>query len=240
MREWFTSLDGVPFEAFGTNHVIMLIIYITGIILLLTTYKKIISNQLMYNAVRWILFGLLVLSEVSYQTWTAVNGIWSLAEHTPMHLCGIAGITGAIALVTHNKKLIIITFFIGFIPAFLALVTPELPYDFPHFRFWKFFVHHIAISWTGIFLVVTSNVKITFKSMLESYGYLIMYAAIIGFIINPWLDANYLYLSATPEASTPLDLLGSGIGYYINLCLLGLIVFTALYGLYKLFRRIEK
>lgn len=173
----------------------MLILYFIGLVILLLTYKGIRASPSTYNFIRWTLFGLLVLSELSYQVWAAVNGIWNLRDHMPLHLCGIAGITGAIALATHNKMLITITFFIGFIPAFLALVTPELPYDYPHFRFWKSFIHHMTISWAGIFPVVTSSVKITFKSTLEAYGYLLLYAAVVGFFINPVLDSNYLYLS---------------------------------------------
>ncbi len=236
MGNWL-SLGGEPFIAFGSSHIVMLLIYFSGIMLFVIFIKKVLSNTYLYNTIRWILFSLLILSEVSYQTWTALTGIWSLQEHTPLHLCGVAGITGAIALVTHNRKLIQVTFFIGLIPAFLALVTPELPYDYPHYRFWKFFVHHTAISWTSIFLVATSSLKIKFKSLLEVYGYLLIYAIIIGFFINPLLNSNYLYLSHTPTATTPLDVLGSGIWYYVNLCGLAFIVFFVQLQIYKLLKR---
>lgn len=237
MGDWFNEQHGEPFIAFGTSHITALIIYFTGLILLFITYKNVKNSDTLYNALRWALFVILVISEISYQTYTITNGIWSLQEHIPLHLCGIASITGAIALITQNKALINLTFFIGLIPAFAALVTPELPYDFPHFRFWKFFVHHMAISWVSIFLLLTSSVKVTFKSALHAYGLLLIYAAIIGFLINPYLESNYLFLSATPTASTPLDLLGEGVWYYVNLCLLGIAVFLWQFGLFKLLRK---
>ncbi|QKY71003.1 TIGR02206 family membrane protein [Lentibacillus sp. CBA3610] len=233
----FLEEHGEPFTAFGSSHLIALFIYFAGITIFLLFAKKILYNRSVYNTIRWSLFSLLVLSEVSYQTYTALNGIWSLADHIFLHLCGIAGITGAIALINHNKLLIQITFFIGLVPAFLALVTPELPYDFPHYRYLKFFVHHTAISWTSIFLVVSNNVTITFKTLLKTYGYVLIYAAIIGFFVNPLLGSNYLYLSHTPTANTPLDLLGSGIWYYVNLCILAFVVFFVQYKLYRLFTR---
>ncbi|MFD1037721.1 TIGR02206 family membrane protein [Virgibacillus byunsanensis] len=239
MGEWFTTLYGDSFAPFGTSHLIVLFIYLAGIILLLITYKKIISSNYLYNTLRWFFFSLLILSELGYQAWSIHNGIWSLREYIPLHLCGIASIIAAAALATHNKKLIYITFFIGLIPSLLALITPELPYGYPHFRFWKLFIHHIAISWVSIFLVATNPIKITFKAMVETYGYLLIYAAIIGFLINPWLNSNYLYLSTTPTTSTPLDLLGSGFWYYVNLCLLGLIVLIGQFGLYKLFKKVS-
>jgi|SRR5699024_10448541 hypothetical integral membrane protein (TIGR02206 family) len=240
MTNIFLEKNGEPFTAFGTSHVIALIIYLLGIVIFLSFSKKIFNHATIYKTIRWSLFSLLVLSEVSYQTYTALNGIWSLGEHMFLHLCGVAGITGAIALIYHNKKLIQITFFIGLIPSFLALVTPELPYDFPHYRYLKFFIHHITISWTSVFLVVSSHVTITFQSFLKTYGYLLIYAALIGFLVNPLLDSNYLYLSHTPTASTPLDLLGSGVWYYVNLCILAFVVFLAQYLVYRAVTRDKK
>lgn len=237
MVDWFVGLDGKPFIAFGPSHIIMLAIYLLGLVLFFISLNKIRGNSTIYNILRWLLFGTLVMSELTYHIWAAVNSVWSLKEHIPLHLCGITGITGAIALFTHNEKLIRITFFFGLVPAFLAVVTPELPYDFPHFRYWKFFIHHIFISWISLFLVTANSTKITFKLMLESYGYILLYACLIGFIINPLLGSNYLYLSNTPTASTPLDLLGSGLIYYFNLCLIAFIVFFVQYKVYNFFTR---
>ncbi|RDW14975.1 TIGR02206 family membrane protein [Oceanobacillus chungangensis] len=234
LQEWFMNIDGNPFVSFGTSHLIMILIYVIGIIFFFFTRKHIVANQFIYNLIRWSLFSILVLSEISYQIWTATNGIWSLSEYIPLHLCGIASIIGAIALASLNRKLIIISFFIGFIPAFLAIITPELLYEFPHFRFLQFFVSHLAISWTGIFLLTTRSIKVTFKSMLETYAYVLIYSGIIGFVVNPLLGSNYLYLASPPAASTPLDLLGSGVWYYVNLCLLAYVVFFGLWLVVKL------
>ncbi|MFD1360931.1 YwaF family protein [Lentibacillus salinarum] len=233
----FLEANGEPFNAFGASHIIALLIYFAGVAVFLSLAKKILNNPAAYNMIRWSLFTILILSEVSYQTYTALNGIWSLREHLFLHLCGIAGITVAIALINHNKRLIQITFFIGLIPSFLALVTPELPFDFPHYRYLKFFIHHMTISWTSIFLVVSSHVTITFKSFLKTYGYLLIYAVLIGFLVNPLLGSNYLYLSHTPTASTPLDLLGTGTWYYVRLILLAFAVFFVQYVIYRLVTR---
>ncbi|SFE18675.1 conserved hypothetical integral membrane protein TIGR02206 [Lentibacillus persicus] len=237
MERIFLEEHGEPFTAFGASHLAALFIYFAGIVVFLIFSKKITGNTLAYSIIRWSLFSLLILSEVSYQTYTALNGIWSLADHIFLHLCGIAGITGAIALITHNKMLIQITFFIGLVPAFLALLTPELPYDLPHYRYIKFFIHHTVISWTSLFLVVTSGVTISFKSFLKTYGLLLVYAAVIGFLVNPLLGSNYLYLAHTPTANTPLDLLGSGVWYYINLCVLAFVVFAVQFLAYRFFTR---
>ncbi|RDW16005.1 TIGR02206 family membrane protein [Oceanobacillus arenosus] len=233
MKEWFMTIDGDPFISFGTSHFVMILIYVIGLILFFLVRKRIGLGSRTYNIIRWSLFSTLVLSEVSYQIWTATNGIWSVSEYIPLHLCGIASIICAIALASLNRRLIVIAFFIGSIPALLAIITPELLYDFPHFRFMQFFISHLAISWTGIFLLATSSIKVTFMSMLETYVYLLIYAAIIGFVVNPLLGSNYLYLANKPTTHTPLDLLGSGVWYYANLCLVGFGVFLGMWLVVK-------
>lgn len=236
MNEWFGSSVIEPFTLFGLAHMLIIILYFIGIILFLTTYKR-IMNSYFHRFLRWAFFTVLIISEVSYQVWTGVNGMWSFSENLPLHLCSAAGIITAIALATLNKRIITIAFFIGFASAFLAIVTPELPYHYTHFRFWNFFIQHLAISWASVFLVLTNQVKITLKSTLAAYACLLIYAMIVGFFVNPLLNANYLFLSNAPNSNTILDLFGNGIWYYVNLCLLALVVFVGLYGVDKMFFR---
>lgn len=233
MNAWFGSSVIEPFTLFGIAHLLIIILYFLGIIFFLISHNKVRNSSILHRFLQWMFFTVLILSEITYQVWTGVNGMWSLSENLPLHLCSAAGIVTAIALATLNRKIITIAFFIGFAPAFLAIVTPELPYHYTHFRFWNFFIQHLAISWASVFLVLTSKVKITLKSTLASYSCLLIYAMIVGFFINPLLNANYLFLSHIPTSNTMLDLLGSGIWYYVNLCLLTLVIFIGLYGLGK-------
>lgn len=236
MKDWFLTLKGEPFTAFGTSHFTMLFLYAACVFLLLIFRKNIIHNNSAFQRIRWILFTILIASESSYQIWTAIHGIWF--KNLPFHLCGVAGIIGAIALFTLHRKLIAIIFFIGLIPAFLAILTPELLYDFPNFRYFKFFFHHIAISVTSIFLAMTSKPgTITMKSMLETYFYLVLYALFVGFIINPSLETNYLYLTETPTTSSPLDLFGEGMMYRINLGIIAFIIFYVQLVAFRFFKK---
>ncbi|UFU00638.1 TIGR02206 family membrane protein [Radiobacillus kanasensis] len=237
MSTWFGPSIHQTFTPFSPSHLIMLAIYVVGVLFMIIYYREINLQLKLYQTLRWGLFALLITSELTYQVWAAVNDVWNFRDHMPLHLCGIASITAMFALYTKNSKLIAITFFIGIVPAFLALITPELPYGYDHYRFWKFFIHHIVISWSGLFLVLTSTVRITLRSVLSSYVYLLVYAFVIGVYVNPALESNYLYLSNKPTASTPLDLLGSGLVYYFNLCLLALVVFLLLYGVYTIFQK---
>ncbi|WP_449343033.1 YwaF family protein [Thalassobacillus hwangdonensis] len=233
MNEWFEVGSDYTFYSYGTSHIITLIAFSLMILFFLTCSRWIQSHRTVMNGIRYTLVVILFASEVSYQTWAATNGVWNTADHLPLHLCGIASFLAIIALLTYHTKLIQIVFFIGIVPAMMAVITPDLPFDYQHFRFWKFFLHHMAITWASVFLIMMTPVKITWKSMFETFGYLVMYAILMG-ILNTRIDSNYLYLNNTPESGTPLNVLGDGIWYIVNLTLLTFSIFVVLVLIYKI------
>lgn len=235
MENWFGPGSPHDFQLFSISHLIVLAIAFVGLVVLFIVRARWQEKAQPFQWVRWALFSLLLLSELSYQTWTTVNGLWSFQGHVPLHLCGIASITAMIGLLTLHKTWIQISFFIGILPAFLALVTPDLPHDYHHYRFWKFFVHHTAIPWACLFLALVKPAAITLHSVFFVYFSLVVYALLIGFIINPLSGANYLYLTQTPAAATPLSLFGNGIWYYLNLGLTAFFLFLGQYFLWKKF-----
>lgn len=235
MDSWFGTTSQHYFMPFSTSHLIVLAVAALGIILLFLFRKKIVAQSRSFQFLRWILFFLLLLSEGSYQYWTLSNGLWNFAGHVPLHLCGIASITAMIGLLTMRRSWIQISFYIGIVPAFLALVTPDLPYDYHHFRFWKFFVHHTAISWASLFLALAKPGTITLRSVFKVFFLLVAYALVIGFLVNPLTGANYLYLSQLPDAVTPLRFFGEGVWYYLNLGITALLLFLLQYFLWNRF-----
>jgi hypothetical integral membrane protein (TIGR02206 family) len=240
MENWFDGTAHDRFTFFGTSHIVMIILYFLVLIALLYSYKKILAEPFLLSAVRWSLAGFLLLLETTYQIWMAVNDMWHPSHSLPLQICSMAVILAIIALVTLNKNMIIITFFVGFIPAGLTIITPELTFDYPHYRFWHFFLHHIILSWVSLYLVLVYKVKITFKTTLAAFGALLLYALVIGAFINPMFGGNYLFLSESPENETLINFLGSGIIYIVNLVIVGFAVFIISFGIYKLAIRLRE
>ncbi|WP_176140535.1 YwaF family protein [Halobacillus salinus] len=236
MNNWFETYSSHPFEPFTLSHWTVLILFLAGILFILISAGQMAKKPQMSLYMRIFLFTCLLVSEVSYQIWAVTNGVWSMALYIPFHLCGVASIIGMITLVTYHPKLIKLNYFIGIIPALIALITPDLLYDYHHFRFWKFFLHHMAIIWTSLFLVVTTGVRITWRTTLKAYLWLVVYGVIVG-MINTALDANYMYLDRPPGANTPLDYIGDGIWYYLNLGVIALCVFVLMKLLYRPFKK---
>ncbi|WP_033543805.1 YwaF family protein [Planococcus sp. CAU13] len=235
MDSWFGLTSQHYFTPFSASHLTVIGVAALGIILLLAFRKHLTAESRLFKLLRWTLFSILLACELSYQYWTVSNGIWNFASHAPLHLCGIAAITAMVGLVTLRKVWFQISFFIGIVPAFLALVTPDMPYDYQHFRFWMFFMQHTAIPWASLLMAVSKPENITLRSVFKVFLLLIAYAVIIGFIINPLTGANYLYLSQLPTADTLLSFFGDGVWYYLNLGITALLVFLLQFFLWNRF-----
>lgn len=235
METWFAATSTHPFIPFSLNHLLALAIAVTGIFALVAARKGLKEQKRLFQSLRWPLLVILIISEISYHYWAITNNVWSFGGQMPLHLCGIASLTAMIGLLTMRPLWIQVSFYIGIVPAFLALITPELPYDYEHFRFWKFFVHHIAIPWSCLFLALSRPAAITLPSVFSSYVLVLAYAALIGFWVNPWSDSNFLYLMQRPTTTSPLDFFGDGLWYYINLCLTALLLFFCQYLAFRKF-----
>lgn len=233
MDSWFGLTSQHYFTPFSASHLIMLGTAILGITLLIVFRKRLSPESQAFTLLRLTLLFILLACEITYQYWTISNGIWNFASHVPLHLCGIASLTAMIGLVTLNKHWIQILFFIGIVPSFLALVTPDMPYDYQHYRFWMFFVQHTAIPWASLLMAASKPETLTLRSVFKVFLLLVAYALIVGFIINPLTGANYLYLSQLPTADTLLSFFGDGVWYYLNLGITALVIFLLQFYLWN-------
>ncbi|MDQ0429861.1 putative integral membrane protein (TIGR02206 family) [Planomicrobium stackebrandtii] len=235
METWFAATSTHSFNPFSWNHLFILAIAAIGIILLISVKERLKEEKKLFRSLRWPLLAILIISEFSYHYWAITNEVWHFSGRMPLHLCGIASLTAMIGLLTMRPLWIQLSFFIGIVPAFLALITPDLPYDYQHFRFWKFFVHHVAIPWSCLFLALCRPNAITLRSVFSTYALVLAYAALIGFWINPLTESNFLYLMQRPKTTSPLDFFGEGLWYYINLCLAAFLLFFVQYLVFRKF-----
>lgn len=235
MDSWFGITSEQYFVPFSTSHIIVLSVALLGILLLLLFRERLRKESRSFQILRWVLFSVLVLCELSYQYWTISNEIWYFSRHVPLHLCGVASLIAMIGLLTLRKSWIQISFFIGIVPSFLALVTPDMPYDYHHYRFWVFFILHMSIPWASLLLALPKPEIISLRSVFKVFGLLVAYAVVIGFLVNPLTGSNYLYLSQLPAADTLLSFFGDGIWYYLNLGITALVLFLLQFFLWNRF-----
>ena len=177
----------------------------------------------------WIRRGLAVVlfgSGVTFVVLDAIAGVpWT--SIAPLHLCDIAEVIGTAALMSRDELAFELLYFWGLVGALPAMLTPDLAYDFPHFRFLFYFAQHGALVVAALVLAVGCGRRPRRSGPLRAWLWLNVYAVVVG-TINYVTGANFLYLCHKPGAATPLDLFGSWPVYIIGADVLALILFGLL------------
>ncbi|GGG02683.1 hypothetical protein GCM10010913_25520 [Paenibacillus aceti] len=98
-------------------------------------------------------------------------------------------------------------FFAGIAGALQALLTPNLVYGFPHFRFFHFFIAHGAIVLASLYMTWIEGYRPNWKSIVWAMLLLNIFAGAVG-VVDYLIGANYMFLTHKPDTTSLLDLLG--------------------------------
>jgi hypothetical integral membrane protein (TIGR02206 family) len=219
----------MDFQLFSLTHLLTLFMFVLLIAGLIYCFVK-------RTNIKWIgtiLVCTLSISEISYQIWAVTNGLWSFQSTLPLYLCSISTFIGIYLYFKRNSRLFYLFLYIGFIPPILALITPDIPYEFPHYRYIKYFLHHMAIPLMVLYLFFYDHYSLRKRSILYGLG-LVNCLAVPIFILNKLSGSNYFFLAGPPEGNTPLSWFGEGIIYIVSLEFAAIIVFSINYLLFTL------
>lgn len=222
------TFDGEPFRLFSPSHLLVLLLFAVLTAALFVYRKKWHSSSRLRNTLRHALAGTLLLTEISFQLWHLWTDSWSLAYSLPLQLCSVSLLLAVIMLFTKHHTLYEITFFAGIGGASLAMLTPELFYPFPHFRFFHFFLAHAAIIWACLFMTWVEGYRPSLRSVWKTMGFLNV-LLLLALLVNDQTGGNYLFVSRKPENPTLLDYLGEYPWYILSLEGIALVVFLLLY-----------
>jgi len=169
----------------------------------------------------------LLASRISLDIWYITTGTWNIHTSLPFELCSIASIACAIMLLTRNRFLFETFYFIGIAGAIQAIVTPDLLFGFPQFRFIQFFTDHFLLILAPLIMIWLYNYTITKWSIMKAF-ITINVIAIFVFIINTLTDANYMFLIQKPTSASLLDVLGPYPYYLLALEVIAIVIFIIL------------
>ncbi|WP_103110331.1 YwaF family protein [Brevibacillus reuszeri] len=220
-------ISGEPFRLFSPSHIVSLILLL-ALIAILYFYRHKWQTSFAGKFTRYALAGLLILSEVCFQLWHVYTDSWSAAFTLPLQLCSVTLLFSALLLITKNYSLYEITFFAGIGGAAQALITPELFYPFPHFRFFHFFLAHAGIILACLYMTWVEGYRPVFRSVWKTMVFLNV-LLVIALLVNNWTGGNYLFVSHKPENASLIDFLGPYPWYILSLEGVAFALFTLLY-----------
>jgi hypothetical integral membrane protein (TIGR02206 family) len=177
---------------------------------------------------RWMA-AVLVAVEVSWWVYVLAGGVPGavLAYSLPLQLCDAAIFVAAAALWTRNPLLVEITWFWGLAGTIQALLTPDLPQQFPSYPYFQYYVAHGGVVAAALVLVVGLRIHPRRWAVVKVAGVTLAYAAFVA-VVDAVTGADYMYLRAMPPSPTLLDVLGPWPWYIGSAALIAVGLFAVL------------
>ncbi|MEY2491821.1 MAG: hypothetical protein QOH24_772 [Verrucomicrobiota bacterium] len=152
-----------------------------------------------------------------------------------MQLCDWAMLVIIVAMWTGNRAWFEVAYFWGIGGTLQAVLTPNLAYGFPDFRFFSFFISHCGIIIGIVFLMLTRKYRPYPFSIVKAFLWSELYF-IVTMIVDTVTGYNYGFLLHKPEAFSILSFLSNSRPLYLlQFHLLALVFFSALYAPFAIY-----
>lgn len=196
-----------------------------------TAFRSALRRPRANRVARYTLAGALAASEAALYAWYTVTEAWGWYA-LPFQLCTMMLWLSVFALLTRSRTAYEAAFFLGILGAMQALLTPYLTIGFPDFRYFHFFLAHIAIISAGVFLTAVDGMRPTAASVFRSMLWLNL-LAIPAFIANRLTGENFMFLAHKPSTGSLLDVLSPWPWYILELEAVALALCFALFAAVK-------
>jgi hypothetical integral membrane protein (TIGR02206 family) len=147
----------------------------------------------------------------------------------PLHFCNLANLFGAAAILKRSRLFRGILYFWALGLCSWAFLTPTLQ-DGPALPgFWIFWVYHLFIGLSLVYLLAVEHFRPTARDLRSSCLFTLSYTLLIA-LVDRLFDWNYGFLGpAVPDSPTPVDVLGPYPLRVVWMILIGAVVFAMLW-----------
>lgn len=227
------------FRAYSLEHLIAIVLTF-GLPFLLAALVRRSGSR---GTERGVVIGILIALAINYLAYMALIRVQtdqSWRQKLPMQMCDWAIVVIIIALLTARPRWFEVAYFWGVGGTLQAILTPDLHYGFPDFRFFSFFISHSGIVIGVIFLMLTRRLRPYPISIVRVFAWTEFYF-VCALTVDLLTGVNYGYILHKPTAFSLLSFLSDSWPIYIlQFQLLALTFFVILYlpfAIYDFFHR---
>lgn len=191
------------FEFFGFAHFVVMGV-VLAVPIVLTLVVKWLDSAKAIQAICYGFAGVIAVNEVlNWSHRIATVGVHEFVrEYMPLHVCGITVFAVVVMLVFRRQTAYEIAYFWGLVGATNAVVTPQLEFGFPQYRFFQYFIAHGGIVAAALFATWGLGMRPTARSVLRVFVLLnVLAVVLIG--VNLILGSNYMFLCQPPVTRSP-------------------------------------
>ena len=218
-----------PFQPYGLPHltVIFLTIVLPFVLAAIVRYTK---SSRIERAIIAVLSTVLIVNYIAYLIFVRSYGMVTWRQMLPLQLCDWGMAVVIIAMWTGNQRWFEVAYFWGIGGTLQAVLTPNLRFGFPDWRFISFFTSHCGIIVGVIFLMLTRRYRPYPVSIVRVWLWSEFYF-VVTLIVDELTGVNYGFLLHKPEAFSILSFLSESRPIYLlQLHGVALLFFLVLYA----------
>ena len=223
-----------PFQPYGLPHLTVIFLTIVLPFALAAIVRRTKSPRV-ENLIIGVLSGVLVLNYLVYLIFIRSRGIVAWQQMLPMQLCDWGMVVVMVAMWTGNQRWFEVAYFWGIGGTLQAVLTPNLRFGFPDWRFISFFTSHCGIIIGVVFLMLIRRYRPYPMSIVRVFLWSEFYF-VVTFIADELTGFNYGFLLHKPEAFSILSFLSNSRPFYLlELHGVALLFFLGLYAPFAVF-----
>jgi hypothetical integral membrane protein (TIGR02206 family) len=220
--------DAPQFQPYGLPH--LTVIFLTIVLpFALAAIVRRSKSQRLEKIIIGVLSAVLILNYVVYLIFIRSRGVLDWRQMLPMQMCDWGMVVVIVAMWTGHQRWFEVAYFWGIGGTLQAVLTPNLRFGFPDWRFISFFTSHCGIIVGVIFLMLTRRYRPYPVSIVRVWLWSEFYF-VVTLIVDELTGVNYGFLLHKPEAFSILSFLsGSRPLYLLQLHGVALLFFLVLY-----------
>ena len=231
-------MDVQPFEIFGNSHIATLLTIIAIAFILPISLKDRDSEKILIA--KFLGVSAIILELIKPFIWHySMDFPW--VRLIPIHMCNLSTIFIGIFLLTKKRIFFEVSFFWGIGGGLNALLTPDVPKNFPDPQYVLFFVGHGLLIIAIVFASLGLKNRPTLSSVRNGIYFSLAVLPIIylvNILIGP--PANYWYLGVKPVGESLLDFFPDPPFHIPLLIILGIVVFYLIYSPFWVYDKLKK
>ena len=231
--------DTPQFQPYGLPH---LTVILTTVVLpfALTALVRRTKSQRVERVIVAALSAVLILNYLAYLIFIRSLGEMDWRHMLPMQMCDWGIVVVIVAMWTGRQRWFEVAYFWGLGGTLQAVLTPNLPYGFPDWRFISFFTSHCSIIVAVVFLMLTRHYRPYPMSIVRVWLWSEFYF-VVTLAVDKLTSFNYGFLLHKPEAFSILSFLSDWWPLYLlQMHGVALLFFLLLYAPFAVFDAMKK
>src|ERR1051326_3545733 len=186
------------FHAYGLPHLVVM--FLTAVLpFALFAIVRRSKSQRAERAIVMTLSALLVLNYATYLVFVRYRGgAVSWQQLLPLQLCDWGMVVVMVAMLTGRQRWFEVAYFWGIGGTVQAVLTPNLHFGFPDFRFFSFFISHCGIIIGVVFLMLTRRYRPEPMSLVRVWLWSELYF-IVTIVADELTGYNYGFFPHNPD-----------------------------------------